>query len=200
MVTFTLFLIVSICYANVRPSWDKVQYILNVICGIGQSGPLTLIVATVQFSAPHAFLATATGLAFTARAVGGAFGAAVLNSIINGYVKSHYAENVGGAAVDAGLPASSVPTLITGMRTNNRTLLASIDGLTPPILADAVDAGHWTYAHAYRLAWSSIIPFVVLAIVAVYFLRDVKQLMTDRVEATVEKADHIQETKRVDSV
>ncbi|KIW99285.1 uncharacterized protein Z519_00948 [Cladophialophora bantiana CBS 173.52] len=199
VVTFTLFLIVTILYANIRPSWANVQYVFNVLCGIGQSGPLTLIVATVQFTAPHAFLSTATGLAFTSRAIGGAFGAAVLNSIINGYLTSHYARDVGGAAIDAGLPSSSVPDLITGIRSGNKTLLNSIEGLTDPILAEAVSAGHWTYAHAYRLAWSSIIPFTVLAIVAVAFLKDVKKLMTDRIEATVEKMDKIQEAKNVNN-
>ena len=63
-----------------RPGWSSVQLGFNVIAGIGQSGPLTLLVACVQFTAPHAFLSTATGLAFSARAIGGAFGSAVLDA------------------------------------------------------------------------------------------------------------------------
>jgi len=46
---------------------------------------------------------------------------------------------------------------------------------------------HELYAHAYRLDYASIIPFVVLAIVASAFLKGVKDLMTERVDATVEK-------------
>ncbi len=38
-------------------------------------------------------------------------------------------------------------------------------------------ASEWAYAHAYRLAWAGVVPFVVL---------DVKELMTEKVEATVE--------------
>ena len=38
-----------------------------------------------------------------------------------------------------------------------------------------------------RLAFASIIPFVILAIVASACLRGVKELMTEHVEATVEK-------------
>jgi hypothetical protein len=51
------------------------------------------------------------------------------------------------------------------------------------------------YAKAYRLAWSSIIPFVVLAWIAVAFLKGVKELMTEHVEATVEKVEETEEIK-----
>lgn len=50
------------------------------------------------------------------------------------------------------------------------------------------------YAAAYRLAWSSIIPFVVLALVAIWFLKGVKELMTEHVEATVEKDEVVEKT------
>jgi hypothetical protein len=67
----------TICYAVITPSMNKAQIVFNVLSGIGQAGPLTLLVALVQFTAPHAFLSTATGLGFSARAIGGAFGSAV---------------------------------------------------------------------------------------------------------------------------
>ena len=54
-------------------------------------------------------------------------------------------------------------------------------------LAAANEASRWEYAHAYRLAWASIIPFVVLAIVAVWLLKSMKHLMTEKVEATLER-------------
>ena len=83
--------------------------------GIGQSGPLTLIVALVQFAAPHAFLSTATGLAFSARAIGGAFGSAVLDAIINSKLSSTYAPSVSSAAIQAGLLESPVPPLLQAL-------------------------------------------------------------------------------------
>ncbi len=63
----------------------------------------------------------------------------------------------------------------------------AISGITPEILAAATDASHHLYAAAYRLAWSSVIPFVVLALVAIAFMKGVKDLMTEHVEATVER-------------
>ncbi|KAF3764159.1 MFS general substrate transporter [Cryphonectria parasitica EP155] len=186
IVTFTIFLVVSICYACIQPSWNKAQIGFSVLAGIGQSGPLTLLVACVQFTAPHAYLSTATGMAFSARAIGGAFGSAVLDAIINGRLATHYASAVGKAAVQAGLPEASVPDLLTALASG---VLTGVEGATSAVWAAAVDESRWQYAKAYQLAWASVIPFVVLALVAVIFLRGVKELMTEKVEATVEHVD-----------
>jgi hypothetical protein len=187
IITFSLFLLVCILYCFIRPSWSLPQYVFNVICGVGQSGPLSLIVAVVQFTCPHAYLSTATGVAFTARAVGGAFGAAVLTSVVNGHLSANYAGNVGNAAIAAGLAEDQASALAAALRGGNATMLRAVEGLTNEVLEEATRASHWTYARAYRKAWGSIVPFTVLAIVCVWFLKDIKELMTERVEATVEK-------------
>jgi hypothetical protein len=158
--------------------------------GIGQSGPLTLLVALVQFTSPHAYLSTATGLAFSARAIGGAFGSAVLDTIINSKLASTYAPAVSGAATKAGLPSSSVAALLTAFASG--TGFEDIPGISPAILGAATHASQESYAAAYRLAWSSIIPFVVLAIISIIFLKGVRELMTEHVEATVEKDEQVE--------
>ncbi|CAJ2510516.1 Uu.00g133250.m01.CDS01 [Anthostomella pinea] len=190
LVTITIFLVVAICYATIKPTWNSAQIALGVLAGIGQSGPLTLLVACIQFTAPHAFLSTATGLAFSARAVGGAFGSAVLNAIVNGRLGSHYASSVGGAAVDAGLPEESVPSLLEALDAGNPG--SGVKGANATIWSAAIEASRWEYTYAYRLAWSSVIPFIVLAIIAVALLKGVKDLMTENVEATVEHVKHVE--------
>ncbi|KAK1059495.1 hypothetical protein LTR33_013141 [Friedmanniomyces endolithicus] len=193
IVTFTIFLIVTILYGCITPSWNRAQIGINVLSGIGQSGPLTLLVALIQFTAPHAYLSTATGLVFSVRAIGGAFGSAVLDAIINGKLKSTLAPQVAAAAVSGGLPVSSVPALLGAMATGEGLNATNIPGLTLEVLGAAADANHWAYAHAYRLAWWSVFPFVVIALISVVCLKGVKELMTERVEATVEtvvEADH----------
>ena len=184
VVTFALFLIVTICYGCIRPGWGNAQYALNVIAGIGQAGPLTLLVALIQFTAPHAYLSTATGLAFSARAIGGAFGSAVLNAIINGRLASNYAPKVSDAAIAAGMPASSVEALLAAMETGEG--LTEIPGITDSSLGAAVVTSQHVYARAFNVAWWSVVPFVVLALVAVACTKNVAELMTERVEATVE--------------
>ncbi|KAJ6194028.1 hypothetical protein J3E72DRAFT_272396 [Bipolaris maydis] len=74
------------------------------------------IFTSLAYTAPHAFLSTATGLAFSARAIGGSFGTAVIYAIVNSRVASHLARDVGSAATAAGLPASSVPALLSAMK------------------------------------------------------------------------------------
>lgn len=184
VVTYTLFLIVTICFSTIRPSQKTSEYVILVLSGLGQAGPLTLLVALVQFTSPHAYLSTATGLAFSARSIGGAFGSAVVDAIINGRIASHLVPEVGGAAIKAGLPSASVPALLEAFSAG--TGFDAVKGLNSSILAAATDQRHWTYAHAYRLGWASIIPFVVLALVAVACTKSVKAQMTEHVEATVE--------------
>ncbi|KAF8862496.1 MFS general substrate transporter [Acephala macrosclerotiorum] len=191
--TFTLFLIVCICYSTITPAMNHAQIGYNVISAIGQAGPLTFLVALVQFTAPHAYLANATGLAFSARAIGGAFGSAVVDVIINNKLSSTYASQVSAAAIGAGLPATSIAALLTAFGTGAG--FDEIPGITDAILGAASDASHHAYAAAYRLAWASIIPFVVLAIVAVACLKGVKELMTEHVDATVERVHLNEDTK-----
>jgi len=73
--------------------------------------------------------------------------------------------------------------------------LTDVPGINSTILEKSIDASHWAYAHAYRLAWASIIPFVVLALVGIWFLKGVKELMTEKVEATVEHVDRTEPVK-----
>jgi len=193
VVTFLLFLIVCICYSVITPSMNKAQYGFNVMSGIGQAGPLTLLIALVQYTAPHAFLANATGLAFSARAIGGAFGSAVVNVIINSKLGKTLAPQVGAAAIGAGLPASSVPALMAAMASGSPAALDAVPGISPTILDVAFDTSHNVYAAAYRLGWASIIPFVVLALVAVVCTKGVSELMTEKVEATVEHVPLVEE-------
>jgi hypothetical protein len=122
-------------------------------------------------------------MAFSSRAIGGAFGSAVLDAIINGRLKSHYAPAVSSAAVAAGLPEASVPALLSALSSGTTS---GVQGATTAIWEAALNESHWQYAKAYRLAWISIIPFTVLATVAVACMTGVKDLMTEKVEASVE--------------
>lgn len=129
-------------------------------------------------------------MAFSARAIGGAFGSAVLDAIVNGHLGSNYAPSVGQAAVEAGLPAANVPALLSAIAAG--TFYTGVDGATEAVWAAAIKESRLVYAKAYQLAWASVIPFVALAIVAVAFLKGVRELMTEKVEATVE---HVEEKK-----
>ncbi|KAF1828734.1 MFS general substrate transporter [Decorospora gaudefroyi] len=186
---FVVMFAATICFAFIKPSWGTQQIIFTALTGVGCAGPLTLLVACIQFTAPHAFLSTATGLAFSARAIGGSFGTAVIYAIVNSNVKSKLPGDVSSAAIAAGLPASSVPALLTGMKgsTADKFRGEGVPGVTEDIINAAWHASHWSYARAYRLGFWSVVPFVALATIATASMKGVKKLMTEKVEATVER-------------
>jgi len=158
------------------------------IGGLGQAGPLALLVPLIQYASPHEYLSTASGIAYSGRSIGGAFGTAVLNAIINGHLRSHLSAGVTQAALQAGLPPSSLPKLLSAMHGRApKEALKRVPAITPAITAAALNASHWIYSKAYQKAWLSIVPFVVIAIVCLFFTKDVKNQMTDKIEASVEK-------------
>jgi hypothetical protein len=199
-VTFAIMLVASICFAFIRPAWGTLQIVFTALTGIGCAGPLTLLVACIQYTAPHAFLSTATGLAFSARAIGGAFGTAVIYAIVNSHIASHLNSDIGSAALEAGLPASSIPVLLAAMKGKSESSFKgdAVPGANEMVIAAAWNASHWSYARAYRLAYWSVVPFVALATAAVLAMKGVRHLMTERVEASVEiETEGGQNVKRV---
>ena len=173
--------------------FHNLHALTRAAAAFGQAAPLTLIPALIQFTAPHAYLSTATGLAFSARAIGGAFGSAVLDAIINSNLASNYQPKVSAAALISGLPPSSLPALFEALAGGQASAIQAISGANQTIIDAVENASHWAYARAYNLAWASLIPFVVLAMVGIACLKGVKELMTNHVEATVEKTSDSEE-------
>lgn len=111
----------------------------------------------------------------------------MLNTIINNKLHKTYASSVGTAAIQAGLPPTSLGSLFPALACGDPTLIAKVPGISEAILGAAMRASHTVFAAAYRLACSSIIPFVVVATICCFFLTDVSHLMTEHIDATVEK-------------
>jgi len=155
-----------------------------------------LLLPLIQFATPHEYLSTSSAIAYSGRAIAGAFGSAALGAISNGYVNTHYAPDVSGAAIRAGLPESSGPAFIAAMKSKMKEqALKKVAGITPEIIAAGTNESHWVYAKSYRLAWWSMVPLIVLAIVFLYFIRNVREQMTEKVEATVERVEDVDKEK-----
>lgn len=141
----------------------------------------------IQFAAPHAYLSTATGVAFAARAIGGAFGSAVLDAIVSSYLSSHLASSIVGALPSSvSSNATAATEIVAGIAGGDPAVLASLE---PAAAGQVMSVVRHVYAGAYRRAWAAIVPFVVLATICIVFLRGVGELMTERVEASVEKGE-----------
>lgn len=201
---FVLFLVTACVFAATKPDWNYVQLGVSAIAGVGQAGPLILLIAVVQYAAPHAYLSTATGVAYSIRAIGGAIGSAVLYTIAFGHVGSHYGGDVAQAAIVAGLSPEDVPILLSIMANGNGppteqalagVLSQALPSATIPIIQAARRAGQKVFAKAFGLAWASIIPIAVISIVCCVLLRGVSKLMTEKVEAPLEKREEDVEVK-----
>lgn len=167
---------------------------LNILIGIGHAGVATLAVSMIQFAAPHSHLSTATGLAFSARAIGGAFGSAVEDAVTEGSLYPRWSDSVEQAIEAAGLPQSSISNFLTVFgrledSAEPHLLDTIIPGANSSIIAAAERASRDAYSYAYHRTWATLIPLVAVTIVAVLFLRPVGHLMTEKIDATVEKVE-----------
>lgn len=77
-------------------------------------------------------------------------------------------DNVASAALEAGLPASSVDDFVEYIVAQNKSAVASVPGATPAIITAGTSAVLDTYTVAFRYVWLSAIPFLVVATVGTY--------------------------------
>jgi hypothetical protein len=71
-------------------------------------------------------------------------------SVLRSRVASDLPGRVTRAVLPLGIPVTSLPTLLEGVTTSNQTLLGLVPGVSPPIIAAAVEAVKLSYAAAFR--------------------------------------------------
>ena len=128
---FLLFTGGMIGLATIQPGDSTNAIVFAGLSGLGMGGPLVLVIAGVQLSTPHHLIATATAVTTSSRAVSATvftaiYGAALttrLNKYIPGYIST--------AAVEAGLPQSSLGAFIGALTSENSTALSGVPGVTP---------------------------------------------------------------------
>lgn len=83
------------------------------------------------------------------------------------------------AALDAGLPESSLPDLLTALTAGD---LTKVPGINAGIEAAVGAANSAAAADAFRFVWYAVLAFAVLALVASCFTIDYGEYLTDTVE------------------
>lgn len=104
----------------------------------------------------------ATGVLGSIRAIGGAVAQTVYVSILQNKLTFNLPALVTPAALNAGLPKSSLPQLFAGITAGNFT---SVPGITPEIIAAASAATQKAYIESFRIVFYATIPFGVLLII-----------------------------------
>lgn len=129
-----------------------------------------LSIAFIQFGTDQVELGIAGGLAGVARFAGGAVAISVYTTILSNVVTSNAIKLVPVAAEAAGLPASSVPTLL-GALPFGAAALAKVPGITTKIILAASGAYQQAYVVGLRTTALSSLSFGIVGIIGKSFNR-----------------------------
>lgn len=173
-------------WSTIQPGDSTTAIGLSVLGGVGFGAALVLIISGVQLSTPHSLIATATAVTNSARAIGATIFTAIYAAALTSRLNVNIPNGVGGAAISAGLPATSVPSFVQALAGGDTDSLGSIPGVTPAIIGAGVAALKQAFADSVRVVFIIAAPFGVLACIGCFFLGDLRKRMNYIVDAPVE--------------
>lgn len=165
-----LVLIGTIILATTGSSGGKATIGALFLCGVGFATPLTLLFAVAQLATSHHLLGLATGQLIAARAISQAVGASALGAAFQAKVATILPAKVSTTALKAGLPITSLPELVRGIATGNKTLIMSAPGDTMETIGAASNAATDAYVKSFHYGWDTALPFVAVALLIAFAL------------------------------
>ena len=99
-------------------------------------------------------------------------------TILNNKAAVYVPQLVGSAATRAGLPTLSVPSLLAGLATGS---FADVEGITPAIIAAAMDANKTAYAKSFHVVYYTSLVFGGCAIIAALCSPNMEQHFNDEI-------------------
>jgi hypothetical protein len=131
-------------------------------------------------------IATATAATTCSRAIAAAVFTAIFSAAFSTRLEKYIPEYVSKAAIQAGLPKSSIEAFVKALSSENNAALKGISGVTLEIIDAGVHALKQAYADGLRVVFIIAVPFGVLACIASLFLGDLKKAMNYGVDAPME--------------
>ena len=120
----------------------------------------------------------ATGILGSIRGFGGAVAQALYVSILSTKLATNLPEYVAPAAIGAGLPTTSLPSLFAGLAVGNFT---AVPGITPAIVSVVAQEARRAYISSFKIVFLATIPFSVLLIVAACFVPNMEKFLGNNV-------------------
>ncbi|KAK3648125.1 hypothetical protein LTR56_002604 [Elasticomyces elasticus] len=114
----------------------------------------------------------AGGLAGTIRSFVSAIAVAIYSTVLSNRLKTTIPQYVTPAAEQAGLPASSVPSLLLGLGGTGNLTAGAVPGLTDAIQATAVTAFRFANSQAYKTVFFTSFAFGGAGMILVWFVAD----------------------------
>lgn len=120
----------------------------------------------------------ATGVLGSIRALGGAIAQALYIGVLNNKLQDYLPEKVTPAAMEAGLPASSLGELFVGIAAGE---LSRVAGMTEEVAVAVEQAVASSYVASFRVVFYSTIPFSAILILSSFKVPNMEQLLTQNV-------------------
>ncbi|SPN96516.1 uncharacterized protein DNG_00042 [Cephalotrichum gorgonifer] len=176
----------TVALATIQPGQGLNALTFAAMSGIGSGAPLILIIAGVQLSTPPHLVATATAVAVSGRALTTSVFTAIYSAIVNSTLPAKISSYVTAAALEAGLPPSSLPLFIPALTGNNDTALQIVPGATVQVITAGVGALQQASADSIRLVYILAACLGAVGCIGVLFISDMRAEMDYFVQAPVE--------------
>jgi hypothetical protein len=124
-------------------------------------------------------IGAALGLLASIRSAGGSIAIAVYVAILNNRLTDTLPTIVGGAAVEAGLPRSEIPSLLSAIAAGT---LEEVPGMTKSIINAVTEAIPNAYAASFKTVYLASLGFGAIAIVGGLLSKDARKHLNNNVE------------------
>ncbi|KAH7391679.1 major facilitator superfamily domain-containing protein [Cadophora sp. MPI-SDFR-AT-0126] len=151
--------------------------------GIAVGGEAMLLTVISGLAVPNRYIATGVCIGTSAGFLGGALATTIYGQVYRSKLKIYLPAAISNAAITAGLPPSSLPSLLTGITTGD---LASVPGATPIVLGAVQTASRNAYAKSFSYIWYVLIAWSALSAVLALLYGSTSAYMTNEVAAPVE--------------
>lgn len=183
---FILFTAGIVGLATVQPGQSGVAIGSLTLAGIGFGGPLVLVLAGVQLSVPHHLMATATALVVASRTLAASIFVAIYSTLLSQRLANYIPSYIAAAAIEAGLPPTSIGPFIGAFASGAIEAAAQIPGVTPAVLGAAGGAYQQAFADGVRVVFIIAAPFGAVACLLCFLLPSYEDRMDYLVEAPLE--------------
>ncbi|KAK4934944.1 hypothetical protein LTR10_023910 [Elasticomyces elasticus] len=151
----------------------------SCLAGVGIGCIELLTILLIQLATPDEWIGFANGAIGLARCMGGSVGTAIYTTIFTSKAAEFIPTRVAAAAVEAGLPQTSLPSLL-GILTGVVTTMpiTEVPGITPKIILASSTALKNAYIASFKYVWYASIPFGLVSLACALSTKDVSLAIT----------------------
>ncbi|KAF2492735.1 MFS general substrate transporter [Lophium mytilinum] len=162
----------------------------TVLLGLSVGLQTAVVPLIVSVCTPNHAIGTAIMISNSARSFGGSIGTVIFQQIFAHKIKEILPKKVVPAVLKAGLPQTSLPSLLEAFAAQSQALIAQVPGFTPAVYAALTKSAAKAYADSFRYIWYSLLAFACACTILSFFLESTTAMMTHEVAAQVEHGHH----------